>query len=40
MLLIQNGTVWTMAGEKLEPGCVLIENGKIRAVERLSLIHI
>lgn len=34
MLLIQNGTVWTMAGEKLEPGCVLIENGKIRAVER------
>lgn len=33
MLLIKNGKVLTMAGTTYEKGCVLIEDGKIKAVE-------
>ena len=32
MLLIKNGKVLTMAGASFEKGCVLIENGKIKAI--------
>lgn len=32
MILIKNGTVLTMAGETIENGCVLVEEGKIKYV--------
>ncbi len=32
MLLIKNGLVYTMAGEVIENGCILIKNGKIAEV--------
>lgn len=32
MLLIKNAKVYTMAGEPIENGCVLVENGKIKEV--------
>ena len=32
MILIKNGTIYTMAGEVIENGSVLIDNGKIKEV--------
>ncbi|EOD00401.1 amidohydrolase [Caldisalinibacter kiritimatiensis] len=32
MLLIKNGTIYTMAGEIIENGSILIENGKIKEI--------
>lgn len=34
MLLIKDGIILTMAGDILNPGCVLIENGKIKAIDK------
>lgn len=34
MLLIKDGKILTMAGDILDPGCVLIENGKIKAIDK------
>lgn len=32
MLLIKNGKIYTMAGEIIENGCILVENGKIKEI--------
>lgn len=32
MLFIKNATIYTMAGEIIEGGCILVENGKIKEV--------
>lgn len=32
MIYIHNASVWTMVGQDYENGCILIENGKIKAV--------
>lgn len=34
MLLINDGKILTMAGDILDPGCDLIENGKIKAIDK------
>jgi len=39
-IAIKGGTVWTMAGEPITNGVVLVNNGKIQAVGSASQIKI